>query len=343
MNAFGQSEPGRRRAAVMADVAKLAGVSHQTVSRVINGSDQVRAETRDRVLAAMRMLNYRPNLVARKLATGRSKTVGVVTFDTTLYGPASTLFGLERAAHDAGYFISIVSLVSLDRAAVLDAVESLRSEGVDGILVIAPQTEVADSMVQLPRDVAVVAVEAGPEDGVPVVAVDQYTGAFQATKHLLELGHRTVWHIAGPADWLEAQQRMAGWRAALQEAGAPDTLPLVGDWSPRSGYELGKHLVSDPEVTAVFVANDAMAFGLVRVLHEEGRELPGGLSVVGFDDIPEAPYFTPPLTTVRQNFIQVGRMSFDLLLEEIRRGTRSSTRLTVEPELIVRESTGAPR
>jgi DNA-binding LacI/PurR family transcriptional regulator len=341
MSSVGQAD--RRRAAVMADVAKLAGVSHQTVSRVINDSDHVREETRERVVAAMRMLDYRPNSVARALATGRSKTVGVITFDTTLYGPASTLFGLERAAHESGYFVSIVSLLALDRGAVHDAVERLRSQGVEGILVIAPQTQVAFSMLQLPEDVPLVAVEAGPDEGVPLVAVDQFAGAALATRHLLELGHKSVAHIAGPADWLEAQQRVAGWRSALQEVGAPAPPPLVGDWSAQAGYELGRGLAADPEVTAIFCANDAMALGLLRLLHEEGRAIPAEMSVVGFDDIPEAAFFTPPLTTVRQDFLQVGRGGFDLLIEEIERGGRSPARLTVAPELVVRASTGAPR
>lgn len=341
MTAVGQTD-ARRRAAVMADVAKLAGVSHQTVSRVINESEHVREETRERVLAAMRMLDYRPNSVARALATGRSKTVGVVTFDTTLYGPASTLFGLERAAHESGYFVSIVSLLALDRSAVHDAVERLRSQGVEGILVIAPQTQVAFSMLQLPQGVPLVAVEAGPDEGVPLVAVDQFAGAVLATKHLLELGHRTVAHVAGPEDWLEAQQRVAGWRSALQEAGAPTRPPLAGDWSARSGYELGRVLCADPDVTAVFLANDPMALGLLRYLHEAGRDIPGSMSVVGFDDVPEAAFFSPPLTTVRQDFLQVGRSSFDLLLGEIERGSRSSARVTVAPELVVRASTAPP-
>jgi DNA-binding LacI/PurR family transcriptional regulator len=341
MTAVGQTD--RRRPAVMADVAKLAGVSHQTVSRVINGSDHVKAETRERVTAAMRMLDYRPNSVARALATGRSKTVGVVTFDTTLYGPASTLFGLERAAHESGYFVSIVSLLALDRGAVHDAVERLRSQGVEGILVIAPQTQVAFSMLQLPEDMPLVAVEAGPDEGVPLVAVDQFAGAALATRHLLELGHRSVAHIAGPADWLEAQQRVAGWRSALQDAGAPAPAPLMGDWSPQAGYELGRTVAADPDVTAVFCANDAMALGLLRSLHEAGRSIPGDMSVVGFDDVPEAAFFTPPLTTVRQDFLQVGRGGFDLLIAEIERGGRSTARLTVPPQLVVRASTAAPR
>src|SRR4051812_23642354 len=234
----------RRRAAVMADVAKLAGVSHQTVSRVINGSDHVRDETRDRVVAAMRMLDYRPNSVARALATGRSKTVGVVTFDTTLYGPASTLFGLERAAHESGYFVSIVSLLALDRGAVHDAVERLRSQGVEGILVIAPQTQVAFSMLQLPEDVPLVAVEAGPDEGIPLVAVDQFAGAAVAARPLPELGHRSVAHIAGPGDGVEAQQRVAGWGSAPEEGGAPAPPPLMGDWSAQAGYEFGRTLAA---------------------------------------------------------------------------------------------------
>ena len=323
----------------MADVAKLAGVSHQTVSRVINDSEHVRAETRERVLAAMRMLDYRPNSVARALVTGRSKTIGVVSFDTTLYGPASTLFSIERAAHEEGYFTSIVSLRSLDRPSVLTAVERLRGQGIDGVLVIAPQLAAVYALPHLPSDVPIVAVEAGPDDAVPVVAVDQYAGAAAATRHLLELGHPTVHHIAGPVDWQESHQRTAGWRETLEAAGAEVPAPLIGDWSPRAGYELGQRLMSRNDVTAVFVANDQMALGLLRVLHESGREVPSEVSVVGFDDIPEAAYFTPPLTTVRQDFMEMGRRSLHLLLAEIGAGVRSTKRETVTPEFIVRAST----
>jgi DNA-binding LacI/PurR family transcriptional regulator len=331
-----------RRAAVMADVAALAGVSHQTVSRVINDSAHVRAETRDRVLAAMRKLDYRPNSVARALVTGRSKTLGVVTFDTALYGPASTLVGVERAAHAAGYFVSIVSLESLERVAVVRAVERLRALGVDGILVIAPHLAAAHALWDLPDDVPVVAVEAGPDEGVPVVAVDQYEGARLATQYLLDLGHVTVGHLAGPPDWMEAQHRIEGWRDALDAAGVAGSRPLRGDWSPRSGYELGRELLAVEGLTAVFVANDQMALGLLRLLHEQGRGVPGDVSVVGFDDIPEAEFFTPPLTTIRQDFNEMGRRSLHLLLAEIAGGERSQVRLTVPPELIVRASSGPP-
>jgi DNA-binding LacI/PurR family transcriptional regulator len=329
----------RPRAVVMADVAKLAGVSLQTVSRVINDSPHVRAATRQRVEDAMRKLEYRPNPVARALVTGRSRTLGVVSFDTTLFGPASTLFGIERAAHDAGYFVSIVSLRSLTRSAVMDAVERLRAQGVDGVLVIAPQESAAQAILHLPKDVPVVATEAGPGESVPLVSVDQFEGARLATQHLLELGHRTVWHVSGPSDWLEAQDRVDGWRSTLEAVGASPPPVLVGDWSARAGHELGRELAGNPEITAVFVANDQMALGVLRSLHEAGRRIPADISVVGFDDIPEAEYFTPPLTTVRQNFNEMGRRSLLLLLEQIESGTRSPARETVPPELIVRAST----
>jgi DNA-binding LacI/PurR family transcriptional regulator len=281
--------------------------------------------------------------VARALVTGRSRTLGVVTFDTTLFGPASTLVGIERAAHAAGYFVSIVSLESLDRTAVMRAVERLRVLGVDGVLVIAPHVAATGALWDLPPDLPVVAVEAGPQDGVPVVAVDQYQGARLATEHLLAFGHATVHHLAGPADWIEAQHRVDGWRDALDAAGAKGSAPLRGDWSPRSGYELGQRLLELPDLTAVFAANDQMALGFLRLLHENGREVPGDVSIVGFDDIPEAEFFTPPLTTIRQDFNEMGRRSLHLLLEEITAERRSATRVTVPAALVERASAGPPK
>jgi DNA-binding LacI/PurR family transcriptional regulator len=328
----------------MADVGRLAGVSHQTVSRVINGSRHVRPETRQRVLAAMRELGYSRNSVARALVTGRSNTLGVVSFDTTLYGPASTLFGIERAAHEAGYFIIVASLTALDRSSLTDAVERLKHHGVDGILVIAPQREGVSALLHAPGGIPLVAVEAGPSDAMPVVAVDQFAGAASATRHLLDLGHETVWHIAGPSDFLEAQQRLEGWRSTLQTAGAELPPALVGDWSARAGYDLGRRLSGDPAVTAIFVANDQMALGVLRAMHETGREIPREVSVVGFDDVPEAPYFTPPLTTVRQDFDELGSRSLRILLRMIKGSGELPAGAGVRPELIVRSSTTvAPR
>jgi DNA-binding LacI/PurR family transcriptional regulator len=334
----------RRRPAVMSDVGRLAGVSHQTVSRVINGSPHVREETRQRVIAAMRELDYHPNSVARALVTGRSSTLGVVSFDTTLYGPASTLFGIERAAHDAGYFIIVASLKALDRDSIDDAIERLRLHGVDGILVIAPMRESAEALLHVHAGggIPLVAVEAGPDASVPVVAVDQDAGAAMATEHLLQLGHATVWHIAGPSDFVEARQRLDGWRRTLREASLPIPEPLEGDWSAHAGYELGQRLAGEPDVTAVFVANDQMALGALRALHEAGRRIPADLSIVGFDDIPESPYFTPPLTTIRQDFNELGSRGVRLLLATMEAGERLDPGPPVPAELVIRASTAHP-
>lgn len=324
----------------MADVARLAGVSNQTVSRVLHDSPHVRGATRERVLAAIRQLDYRPNSMAQALASGRSRTLGVVSFDTTLFGPASTLLGIEQAAHDAGYAVSVSSLRSLARDTVLAAIQQLLDQGVDGVAVIAPIRAGTDALRHVRPDFPVVAVEAGPNASIPVATVEQRAGAAAATRHLLDLGHVTVWHLAGPADWMDAEERIEGWRSELEAADAPVPTLLRGDWTPRSGYELGQTLLELPELTAVLVANDQMALGLLRRLHEAGRQVPRDLSVVGFDDIPEAAYFTPPLTTVRQDFAELGRRCLHLLLGRIE-DRPVPTRVLVPPELVVRASTGA--
>lgn len=340
----------------MADVARLAGVSHQTVSRVLHDNPNVRGETRERVLAAIKQLNYRPNSTARALVTGRTKTLGVVSSDTTLYGPASTLFGIERAAHDAGYAVIVSSLRAVSRASVLEAIQQLRDNGVDGIAVTAPLRSAADALRHVRFDVPVVALEAGQTMSIPVAAVDQRAGAAAATRHLLSLGHKTVWHLAGPSDWHEARERIVGWKSALEAAGVAVPLPLRGDWTPRSGYEAADALLKTRKLTALFVANDQMALGVLRRFHEAGREVPRDLSVVGFDDIPEAAYFTPPLTTVRQDFSELGKRCLRLLLAQIEgsdeplegsepqpEGSEQPPRLVVPPELVVRESAAAVR
>nr|WP_189178731.1 LacI family DNA-binding transcriptional regulator [Microbispora rosea] len=330
----------------MADVARLAGVSHQTVSRVLNDHPNVRAETRTRVLRAIDQLGYRRNLVARALVTKHSRTLGVVSFDTTLYGPASTVYGIEQAARDAGYFVSIVSLRTIDRAGVNDAIGYLAEQGVDGIVVVAPQRSAARALDDLPAGMPAVAVEGWHQGDVSVVSVDQVEGAKLATSHLLDLGHETVWHVSGPADWLEAEGRIEGWRAVLTAAGRPIPDMLTGDWSPRSGYQAGKQLAAMAgDVTAVFVANDQMALGLLRAFTEEGVKVPEQISIVGFDDIPESEFFSPPLTTIRQDFGAVGRRSIDVLLRQIESGgALPHERLVVPPQFVLRASTAvAPR
>lgn len=327
----------------MGDVAALAGVSQMTVSRVINDRPGVGEETRARVMHAMREVDYHPNVAAQALVTGRSKTLGVVSFDTTLYGPASTLYGIEVAAQAAGYFVSVATLRTLDRRSIGTAIGRLREQAAAGVIVIAPHESAVDGLRALTFEVPVVAVEGGVGGGAPVVAVDQHVGATRATQHLLSLGHETVWHIAGPSDWLEASARMEAWRATLRDAGRATPPVLIGDWSARSGYEHGRALAADEGVTAIFAANDQMALGVLRACHEAGREIPGDISVIGFDDVPEAGYFTPPLTTVRQDFAEVGRRSLEILLDQVERREPRSMRVVIEPDLILRESTGPPR
>ncbi len=329
---------GTARPPVMADVARLAGVSHQTVSRVLNQHPNVRPQTREKVLAAIRELAYRPNAAARALVTRRTHTLGVISFDTTLYGPASMLYGIERAARHA-YFVSIASLPALDHRGVLDAVDRFLGQAVEGIIVIAPQTSAVAALNGVPAHVPLVAVGCGTRAQIASVAVDNVAGAARATQYLLDLGHQTVHHVGGPGSWLDARERTEGWLQAVRSAGAAEPEVLAGDWSSRSGYEIGHQLAQTPDVSAVFCANDHMALGLLRALAERGRRVPEDVSVVGFDDIPEAGYFLPPLTTVRQDFGELGRRALRLLVDRISGFETAGSRLPVVPELVVRSST----
>jgi DNA-binding LacI/PurR family transcriptional regulator len=326
---------------VMADVARLAGVSHQTVSRVLNGHPNVRPQTRDDVLAAIRELGYRPNAAARSLVTGRTHTLGVISFDTTLYGPASMLYGIERAAH-SGYSVTITSLPAFESYSMQEAADRFLGQGVEGIIVIASEMPALEALVGIAADIPLVAVGCGTRAPLDSVAIDNISGAFQATRYLLDLGHETVHYIGGPDSTLDALERAEGWVRALREAGAPEPEIVRGDWSARSGYEIGHQLAMMPEVTAVFCANDQMALGVLRAMGEHGRQVPTDASVVGFDDIPESAYFLPPLTTVRQDFGELGRQALRLLVDRISGRPAPGARLPVAPELIVRASATRP-
>jgi DNA-binding LacI/PurR family transcriptional regulator len=327
----------------MADVARLAGVSHQTVSRVLNEHPNVRHETRLRVRAAMAELGYRPNRLARALVTGRSRVIGVVAQGTTLYGPASLLSSFDAAATERGFTVDVATVRRLDRAAIAGAVDRHLDQRVAGLVVIAPVVSAGDALEGLPRDVPLVVIDGDPRRRTPLVRVDQELGGFLATRHLLEAGHRTVWHVAGPSDWFDATARTEGWRRALAEAGAPLPDPLPADWTAASGYERGRELAGNPEVTAVFAANDHLALGILRALTENGRRVPHDCSLVGFDDVPEAAYFSPPLTTVRADLGAVADEGLALLLEQIEAGGgEGSPRRTITPTLVERGSVAPP-
>ena len=327
----------RRRRAVLSDVARLSGVSAQTVSRVVNDGT-VAPDTRARVLDAIRLLDYRPNSAARALVTGQTRTVGVISFDTNFHGPASTLLAIEREAHARDYFITTISPVSDDAATLQDAVERLRAQGVEGVLLVAAHVRATSAVLRFTDDLPLVVVGSRHHD-FPAVAIDQAAGAALATTHLLDAGHKTVFHLAGPAEWQEANERVSGWRSTVLACGAKLHPPLRGDWTARSGYDLASQVLSQREITAVFAANDQMALGFLRAAHEAGRSVPEDLSIVGFDDIDEAPYLTPPLTTVSQPFSDLGRQSFSLLLDEISEGRRISEPPLISPSLVIRSST----
>ncbi|MET9696805.1 LacI family DNA-binding transcriptional regulator [Streptomyces sp. NPDC006529] len=323
----------------MADVARVAGVSAQTVSRVLSGHPGVQDRTRAKVAAAVEQLGYRRNNAARMLSSGRSRTIGVVTLQTTSYSRAAVISGIEHTAQAAGYAVSTATTTSLDTSAIERALARLADQGVEGVILSVPLIHSSDRIEQLTRTTPTIAIDGSRTDATGVVAVDQDLAARLATRHLLDLGHTTVWHVAGPAQWLEAASRRDGWRAALEEAGRSVPPPLEGDWSPASGYRAGLILGRIPDVTAVFVASDEMAFGVTRALHECGRRVPEDISVVGVDDIELAEYCTPPLTTVAQPFAHMGALAVGELLRHIADPGAPAVPASVEPELVVRAST----
>jgi DNA-binding LacI/PurR family transcriptional regulator len=263
----------------------------------------------------------------------------VLSLDPTPHGRVSALSGVQRATHGSDYAVSIISVPALTQSSLLMAVERLRRAAVEGILVVAPEHAAINALAEISGEIPLVAVAAAPHEALSVVAADDYSGAAAATRHLLELGHRTVFHVAGPADRQNAGRRLAGWLHALLAAGAEVPSPLVGDWSPDLGYELGCRLRARSDVTAIFVANDQMASGVLHALFEAGRRVPQDVSVVGFDGIPEGEFFNPPLTTVQPDYTEIGRRSLHLLRSEIEAGRRAKIHEIIPAELMLRAST----
>ncbi|WP_340384585.1 LacI family DNA-binding transcriptional regulator [Streptomyces sp. SS7] len=334
-------------AARSVDVARLAGVSQKTVSRVFNDEPYVSADVRRRVLEAAEQLGYRRNNAARALASGRSRSIGVVTLGTALYGPASLLMGVERVVRDTGYALRVVNTVEGDPAGVAGAVDSLLDQGVDGIVISEPIDETGPGgEMTLRVDVPVLVLGAPPGLTAPTVLTagdGADVMARTATEHLLNLGHPTVHHLAGPQRWYAARDRLEGWRATLTAHGRRVPPVVQGDWSAASGYRAGRELAADDSLTAVFVANDDMAIGLIRALTEAGLRVPQDVSVVGFDDIPVAAYIAPPLTTVRQPFDTVAQEGLKRLVHAIENPDADLLPPSDPPvNLVVRASTAPP-
>jgi LacI family transcriptional regulator len=331
------------------DVAAAAGVSHQTVSRVINYRPDVAEETRQRVWQVIEELNYQPSAIARSLIRQRSFTLGVVTAGLKFVGPSRTLSGITEQAEEMGYTLVLKELPRFDTDDVRPLLNSLVARQVDGIIWAVP--EIGDNRNWLesqPPNLAtpLILVTMRARSTLSSVSVDNYRGGFLATEHLLAQGYRHVGHISGPLDWWEARQRMAGWRDALGQAGLPiaDRHWTSGNWSAASGRDaIGQLLDAYPEMDALFVANDQMALAVLQMACERGLRVPDDLGVVGFDGIPEAEYYWPPLTTVYQDLRELGCSA----VRELSRAIEASQReeapvgpvtLSLQPELIVRES-----
>jgi DNA-binding LacI/PurR family transcriptional regulator len=330
-------EPEKVRAPNIRDVARLAGVSYQTVSRVLNDSPSIRPVTRQRVLDVIDEVGYRPNQAARALVTSRSRTIGVLQSQSDHYGPSTSISAIEIAAREAGYRLSVTNISTGDYASIKSGLDYLLSQSVEAIVVIAPQVRVFDAIDELSITVPFVTLESTGRNPRHSLSVDQVAGARLATRHLIDLGHTEILHISGPQDWIEADARMRGYLEEMGEAELRTRAPVLGDWTAHFGYYAGLELLRFRDFTAVFTGNDQMALGLIHACRELGLDVPGDVSVVGFDDIPESAHFFPPLTTVRQNFAEVGRRAISHILSELR-GDEPTVHEQLHPELVVRNS-----
>jgi DNA-binding LacI/PurR family transcriptional regulator len=323
----------------MQDVADVAGVSHQTVSRVLNGFQSIRPETRERVLAAISQLGYRRNAAARTLVTSRTHAIGVLAPAVSDYGPTSAVQAIERSARAVGYH-PLVTTTPTDRASVFSSLGFLLDQAVEALVVIAPHIRVLDAVRELELSLPIVTLQSTELGSGTGISIDQLEGAQLAMAHLLELGHRRIQHVAGPLEFFEAAARRHGYEATLAEAGI-EPLPLfVGDWSSGAGYRAAAAI--SPDATAVFCGNDQMALGLIHGLADRGLRVPEDVSVVGFDDVPEAEHYMPPLTTVSQDFARIGELAVEVLLGQIA-GAEKAPVPAIEPALVVRASTAPPR
>jgi DNA-binding LacI/PurR family transcriptional regulator len=327
----------RTRPASIRDVARLAGVSHQTVSRVLNGHPSVREDTRTRVLVAMGELQFRPSRAARMLSTQRSETIGILAAAVgSHYGPASSVSAVEDAARGRGFYATVAHLASVSPSAITAAVEDLLRQDVEGIVIVAPRTAVLSHLASLPLNVPIVAAQGEQRDagGIPVVSVDQQAGVRLVMRHLMARGHERILHLAGPPDWNDAQSRRWAYEAEMAAAGLAAAEPVFGDWTSASGYQVGRNLLARSRArlpyTAVFSSNDQMALGLIHAFREAGLDVPRDVSVAGFDDIPESAHFWPPLTTVRQDFASIGDRCVATLVAAIDQSVRLAARLPAE-------------
>jgi LacI family transcriptional regulator len=340
--------PDRKKRVTIKDVAYAAGVSTQTVSRVMNKFSYVSEETRSRVEAVVVQMGYRPSTLARSLSQQRSYTLGVVTFGLKYIGPSRTLNGIADKADDLGYMLLMKELDNFETYNIDEVIGSLLARQVDGILWLAPEIGddhawLNDRLGDIP--VPMLFLSMRPRKGISSVSTDNYLGGTMATQHLLDLGKKRIGHISGPATWWEAQERKRGWRETLEKAGldASEQRCTEGNWSSASGEIAFIQLLEKfPDLDAIFVANDQMALSVLREAHRQNIKIPEQLAVIGFDNIPESAYFFPSLTTISQDPQLIGEQAVQNIVAMIQ--ARQENKLIdmqakfIQPNLIIRES-----
>lgn len=333
------------RRTTLYDVARRCGVSYQTVSRVINRHPSVSEETRERVQRAIVELDYRPNRAAQSLAGAKSRTLAMVTYGLNNYGPAQMVINIEQACREAGYDLIFTNVADHHLTTLNGSIEYIRRWDLDGLLLITPVEGLRyEDLAALFGNIPVALIGTRMGSSAPSIVVNQMDGTRQITEHLIELGHTHICEISGPPQWFDAQERHESWLETLQNHGLTPGASIEGDWSAKSGYAAVRTLLSGGErFTALVAANDQMAMGAIHALREHGRSVPHDISVAGFDDIPEAAFYGPPLTTIRQDFAKVGRQGVEHLIQRINDPAHQSKQDVIPPQLIVRQSTASPR
>jgi LacI family transcriptional regulator len=323
------------------DVARLSGVSYQTVSRVINKHPYVAAETRQRVLDAIQQLDYSPNRAAKSLVTQRSQTVAVISYGMAYYGPSQMLINIESAAKTAGYDLIFSTVSEMSLQGFRDAIERLTGWRVEGIVAITPVIGCSgDQLEAAGGSIPLVLIDTCLGQNVPSVVIDQGYGSRLVTRHLIELGHTAIAGLSGPLNWYGAEARHLAWQTTMLEAGLTPGPSVAGDWSARSGYEGALALLdSGARFSALVVGNDQMALGAVQALRARSLRVPEDVSVTGYDNIPESAFFDPPLTTVWQDFSMVGQRSVEMLMERIADAHAPAEQRVIYPRLVIRAST----
>jgi DNA-binding LacI/PurR family transcriptional regulator len=328
------------RTATMADVARLAGVSVPTVSRVLSGAARVKPDKEARVNAAIAELGFRPSAAARNLASGRSDVIAVIAGNTSQYGYAEVIRGVEEGARSEGYTVVIAVVESSDDTRMDSALATALGQSIAGVVVLKFDPPGVAALRQIPGGVPVVAISGVREAGIAQAVLDEARAAEELTDYLLALGHSTVHHVRIPPSRRE-DGRTTGWRRALAKAGAVVPPTQDATWDPSSGRAIGRALAESPDVTAVFCGNDEIAMGVIRGLADGGLRVPQDVSVVGFDNHPLAEMWSPSITTVDQDFADLGRRGFEILMGVIR--DDATPRYSSErPRLIIRDSAAAP-